>query len=121
MTTVLQNQQTPAASQRSAFAALHTAGLATGYTGISSLTSRTASAGGNRGRRNTNNQSNQEQTIVDSDDEDTDDEAGYELNPHDGFWNNNDAAELPLDEGSVNAHDDDNDSNMSPVVNPTPG
>jgi len=122
MTTLLQTTTTPAASQRSAFAALHTAGSVAGYTGISSLTS--ATGGSTTTRRTTpantrRTRNNNEAGCYDSDDEYTDDEAGYELNPLDGFWNNTGGGDLEaMDELSDTG---DNASTASPVAFATVG
>ncbi len=109
MTTLLQNSTPAVGSQRSAFAALHTAGSTAGYTGISSLTTNRSGSTSRRSRRTTTD----EVQDADSDDADTDDEAGYQLNPDDGFWNNN-----SLNEEEVQVRDDNDDdaSNTTPIV-----
>jgi hypothetical protein len=121
--------ETPAASRRSAFAALPTAGSASAYTAISSLGHSNRStllddsnhAPPHRGRtaRRTRTETG-DSSQYDSDDDDTDDEAGYELNRTNGFWNIQTNEVLLREQMDTLDIGDEDDGNESLVSGSTP-
>ena len=110
---------TPAAQsmQRKAFASLHTAGSASGYTEISSLgnSNRSQAAAPPRAVRKTRSTVDE----YDTDDADTEGEAEYEMNLQDGLWNimtNQDEdllRRIRINELNVSDEDDENTSHVS--------
>lgn len=103
-------------SQRKAFASLHTAQSASGYTEISSL------GHSNQSRRSGSGKTRSTTDPFDSDGADTEDEDDYELDVNGGLWNvmtdqDEDVLRLiRIDE--LNISDKDNDSDQSSTDSP---